>query len=353
MKKVSCLEVNQPMGTYYVSKLSVEDIAKYYTINRRSNNQGIQRALDNQRKKAITDYCNDPDAIFPTPIIFSIKSTDVSDFTNDNGLCSFNLLDNVKLSVVDGQHRICGILDSRVMEGYELPVVFMFDITEEEEAYVFSTINFNQKMVDKSLIYDLFGVYKTRSPQKTCHEVAKALNDNEESPFYKRLKVLGKKESSMEFLSQGTFVYHLLPLICPRNKADSIAIEIKKGNRPQEYSDCIFNAYFMNNEDGTIYTILFNYFTAVKNVFFEEWNNEKSILTKTAGYGGLMMALPEIFEICKKNKVASIGFFEDIFERFKELLEKEDKKLTADFFGSGASEQRKLADLISSCLNTL
>ncbi len=353
MRSIICLEINQPLGTYYVSKLTIEEVGRVYTINRREGDNGIQRALDIPRKKGITEYCNDPDAIFPTPIIFSIKSDDIDKFEKEKDICRFSIKDNVKLSVVDGQHRIAGILESQLSKEYELPVVFMFDITVEEEAYIFSTINFNQKKVDKSLIYDLFGVYQTRSPKKTCHEIAKALNDESNSPFYKRLKVLGKKESSMETLSQGTFVYHLLPLICPEKEADSIATKIKLNQKPQEYPDCIFNRYFMREEDSTIYAILLNYFNAAREVFPEEWNSTSSILTKSTGYGGMMMALKNIFPICQEKRDASVAFFVKVFTAFKDMLYKENVKLTSDYFGSGQQEQKKLATRIEASVKMI
>ncbi len=353
MKKVQCLEVTQPLGSYYVSKLTIADIENLFQINRRNGNFGIQRKLDEKRKKEITAYCDDPDAIFPTPIIFSIKSDDVDYFKKDGSIFSFVIKDNVKLSVVDGQHRIYGIIDSNFSKDYELPVVFMFDITEEEEAYIFSTINFNQKKVDKSLIYDLFDVYSTRSPKKTCHEIAKALNENINSPFYKKLKILGKKESPNESLSQGTFVYHLLPLICPVKEADEIARQIKLKKKPPEYKECIFNSYFMKEEDSTIYQILFNYFTAARRVFLTEWENHDYILTKSTGYGGLMFALDEIFWLCQQNKSASISFFKQIFEKTKQTLLERNLELTSSCFGSGRTQQKNLANIIIECAKEL
>ena len=87
----------------------------------------------------------------------------------------------------------------------------MFDLTEEEKAYVFSIINSKQTKVSSSLIYDLFSLSQHRSPTKTAHEIARALNRNTESPFYKRLKMLGKKIEGEDkaTLSQGTFVKYL------------------------------------------------------------------------------------------------------------------------------------------------
>ena len=70
--------------------------------------------------------------------------------------------------ILDGQHRMAGIRESGDFD-YELPVIIMFSLREEQKGYVFSTINGNQAKVDRSLIYDLFDLNETPSPYKTCH----------------------------------------------------------------------------------------------------------------------------------------------------------------------------------------
>ena len=52
---------------------------------------------------------------------------------------------------------------------FDIPVVVMFNLKEEQKAYVFSTINGNQVKVNRSLIYDLFDLSESHSPYKTCH----------------------------------------------------------------------------------------------------------------------------------------------------------------------------------------
>ena len=99
----------------------------------------------------------------------------------------------------------------------------MFDLTVAEEAYIFSTINSNQRKVDPSLIYDLFDVSTNRSPQKTAHEIARVMNSSTSSPFYNRLKMLGKKASGQDkaSLSQGTFAKSILMLISKKPDEDA------------------------------------------------------------------------------------------------------------------------------------
>ena len=184
------IEINQPIGTFYIVNIKAKDLLCLSVVTRRMDNTiGVQRDLSRGRVKEIAEYCKSPDATFPTSIIVCIKSSDVkiegrTITIDDNASGIFEIL--------DGQHRLFGISESMQEDAFELPVVLMFDLTEEEKAYIFSIINSKQTKVSMSLIYDLFDLSEKRSPQKTVHELARALNQKEDSPFHNRLKMLGK-----------------------------------------------------------------------------------------------------------------------------------------------------------------
>ena len=83
----------------------------------------------------------------------------------------------------------------------------------QDQAMVFATINLKQTKVNKSLAYDLYEFTTSRSPQKTCHDIARFLNYKEDSPFRKKIKMLGVATGASETLTQATFVDRLLRLI--------------------------------------------------------------------------------------------------------------------------------------------
>jgi DGQHR domain-containing protein len=243
--------------------------------------------LSDKRVKEIALYTEDPDATFPTPIIVAVDSD--ADYKLEGATFEF---DETKLigEIIDGQHRIAGLKRSPRIDEFVLPVIFMFDLVNEEKAYVFSIINSKQTPVSKSLIFDLFFLAETRSPQKTCHEVASLMNSDTKSPFYKRLKMLGRKEHEKASLSQGSFIKYLMPLISKH--PDNDLIDIKRKHKIQEDPTLPLRYYFINKEDDAIYKILFNVFTAVRTTFPEQWNQPNDyILSKTIGYGAIMGAL--------------------------------------------------------------
>lgn len=348
MMKINLMSIIQPIGTFYLGVLPAKVIGSITTVKQRKYDHesqsfnGIQRTDINWRINEISEYCSDPDATFPTPIIIAVKEDAYYNLEGE----SFEFNENEILGeIIDGQHRILGLKDSKHIDNFDLPVIFMFSLTEEEKAYVFSIINSKQTKVSMSLIYDLFELSSNRSPQKTCHEIAKLLNADENSPFYTRLKMLGKKQSEFESLSQGSFVKYLLSLIS--KNPDQDLRDIKQNKKLIDDPDTPLRYYFINNHDDIIYRILLNLFNALKEIFEEEWNNpDIYILSKTTGYGAVLMAFKELYEFGNAKDDLSIKIFKKVFNNFKSDLELKEMVLTSEHFPSNAQTQKKLAKYI-------
>ncbi|MGE6370832.1 DGQHR domain-containing protein [Planococcus kocurii] len=344
MIKLNLLEVNQPIGTFYIGVLNADVIERITDVNRRTEGRGPQRELSKPKVKEIKEYCSDPDAAFPTPIIISLYDSEKYNFEN-NELTIYG--DEVIGEIIDGQHRAKGISEAYNTDAFDLPVVFMFNLTEEEKAYVFSIINSKQTRVSMSLIYDLFSISKSRSPQKTCHEITRLLNTDKDSPFYRRLKMLGKKEGELSSLSQGSFIRYLIPLISNHPDKDARELKTNPNKKLNDNEDKPFRYYFINNQDENIYLILVNLFNAVKETFPEEWESpNKYILSKTTGYGAVLRAFPEIYKLGMKRKTLDFDFFLKCFEAFKAELNAQRKELTSEYFPSNEQEQKKLSNII-------
>src|SRR5690606_36515862 len=120
-----------------------------------------------------------------------------------------------------------------------------------------------------SLIYDLFGLADERSPYLTCHQVARAMNTDVRGPFYKGLKMLGKRRLPSEMLTQGSFVKYLLAMITRTPDADAIAL---KSSQVLRESDRPFNAFFRNGRDELILKAMRSYFGAIAKTFPDDWD---------------------------------------------------------------------------------
>lgn len=345
IRTIDVIEIEQPIGTFYLGKMSSTDILKISNVKRRFEKEnGIQRELSFSRVKEIATYCNDPDATFPTPIILSVNSSDTEKIIS-NGILKFQFDDEKSFAeILDGQHRVYGIKENSKIE-LDLVIILMFDLTQEQKAYVFSTINSNQTKVDKSLIFDLFELSEHRSPYKTCHDIARILNSDPNSPFYGRLKMLGKKTSENESLSQGTFVTYLVSLISKEPKKD--AIKLKKRWRLKDDPYIPLRNIFLSGNDEVILKILLNYFNAVKDVFSEEWNNpDQYILTKTTGFGALIKSFKTFYINGLNAKTLTYNYFFEQFSEAKNTLNNKNLQLTSKYFPSNEQQQTVLKNYL-------
>lgn len=342
------IEVRQPIGTFYLCSIPAPFLLKVVKSTSRSDDpEAVQREKSPQRIKDIGAYCSDPDAVFPTPIVVSVNCGDVK-LDEDKHLVVIPEDKGIIGNVIDGQHRLWGIECSKHPEDFNLPVVLMFDLTVAEEAYIFSTINSNQRKVDPSLIYDLFDVSSYRSPQKTAHEIARVMNSSSSSPFYNRLKMLGKKTADQDkaTLSQGTFAKSILMLIS--KKPDDDARKLKNGQELDDDGKMPLRCFFVQQKDELLVRIISNCFNALKEIFPSEWENPNdNILWKSTGFRAVIYALPNICRKGIREKVLTKDFFSRCFTTFKNELIKENITLTSKFFpGGGEQNQKKLANLI-------
>ena len=347
MKELILIAVSQPIGTFYMGKMLASDLIRIKEVKRLQEGMGVQRLLKNDRVKSIALFCQDPDATFPTPVILSIKSEEVETLDNENGILRIQYDERKRFAeILDGQHRVEGIERSSNWD-LELPIIVMFDLSEAQKAYVFSTINGTQERVNPSVIYELFELSPDRSPYKTCHEVARALNSDPHSPFFRRLKMLEKREYSTETISQNTFVTNLCKLITNTPKED--AIRLKRGEAVEANGYLAFSKYFFSGveKDAIILKILINYFSAARNVFSVEWDDPSQyILTKTVGFSALMDALNTIVPMGEAAGTLSQAYFEKIFIGFKELLIQNNLQLTSEYFSSSGADKSKLAKFL-------
>lgn len=351
--------LKQPIGQFFVGvmpasilrRIAHEDIRR---LEDKSSQKhiGLERPLSRDRVVEIQKYVSTVDATFPNSIIIAVKSDDLEQVDYENHLLTIKVKEDIA-TLIDGLHRLAGFNESNWSE-FELIVSVFFDLEEEDKAMIFSTINLKQTKVSKSLVYDLFDLATTRSPYKTGHEIAKALNyangDNP-SPFYHRIKLLGtnprwnnEEVLYRGILTQGTFVERLAKLISkdPISDRDRLKRRQPIERFPNELEiGLVFRGFFAANEDEGILKVMLNYFESVREVFPEAWGNRESPLSKTIGYGALMTLMAELCKIGIPRKSLEKKFF-------KEHLKKAEGKLEFNFdvySPSGAGESKLYADL--------
>jgi len=350
-----CIEVIQPIGTFYIGSIDSSDLVhiSYSDVRRMEERDvevlsGIERPLSMKRVGELRRYVKNIDASFPTGIILAIDS-DNAEYIKATGTMTIKRDPNVA-KIIDGQHRIDGLRDYSGPK-FQLNVTIFIDMDIEDQALLFATINLKQTPVGKSLAYDLFEFAKTRSPQKTCHNIAKLLNSKEGSPFHRRIMILGVATGSpTETLTQAAFIDRLIGYLSEDPMSDRDAI--KRGKTPAlvdaariRVRKLIFRNMWIKDQDAEIARVLWNYFAAVAERWPKAWQfkQEGLILNRTTGFRALMRFLPIAYlSLGGLDTVVSQDDFASVFEKVK----LDDDEFTPENFKPGTSGQSKLYHLL-------
>jgi DGQHR domain-containing protein len=351
-----CLDVTQPIGTFYVCILNSQDLVRlsYSDIRRIVGERrdvetylGIERPLNRKRVAALKEYVRTVDASFPTSIILAVSAQD-SRYDSKSGVLQLRDFPQAA-KILDGQHRIAGL------EEYDGPpfqaiVTIFVDLDIENQALVFATINLEQTKVNKSLAYDLFEYTKQRSPQKTAHNIVRLLDSREGSPFKGKIKILGTAGDPGESISQALFVDALLPLISQNPNKDRDLLKRKKQPArasPTEQFTLIFRDMFIDERDGEIARILWNYFGVVEDKWTEFWRTPKPgyVLNRTTGFRGLMLYLPFAYlSLAKPGQIPTKDQFKGVFDRVR----LSGAEITPDNYPPGTTGSTRLRDQLLS-----
>lgn len=364
--------VRQNIGTFYTGVIPAKslfevckfDFRRIHDRGGRKEFLGIQRELKSNRIKEIAKYIRTSDAVFPTSIVISVDEK-CAQLEGKGGYWNLILSEYIDpedqrmnipydsiASIIDGQHRLKSFEDIQDIV-FDLPVSIFVGIDDAVEATIFSTVNLAQTKVNRSLVYDLFSLDRTRSPEKTAHEIAVALDSLEGSPFEGKIKRLGSATEGRfgETLSQATVVKGILPYISKDPLTDR-DIGKRVGFWPAATSSDFerrpFYPFFQNDEDEKILANLINFFSAVSKRWPEAWayTGKGSVLAKTNGYNGLM----RYFRHCYLHLTSEPSVVEE--DKFAAVLRRSnltDQGFTTVEYAPGSSGASKLyRDLLDS-----
>lgn len=354
-----CLEAQQPIGTLYVGVMDYDDleVISYADVRRmeigKENREvedyiGIQRELNPKREKEIGKYVNLIDATFPNSIIIAV-SAEHADYDPVTGTMRIVHKDDVA-KILDGQHRIAGLRHfAKEGKAFQCVVSIFVDMELEDQAIVFATINKEQKNVSNSLVADLFAFAESRSPQKTAHNIARALNKKEGSPFFKKIKILGTAvNKELETITQDTFVRSLINYISKDPQADrnfykkyqnKKSLPLAMESELQRYF--LRNIFIEDEKDVTIAQIIWNYFHAVQQRWPNAWNNVEPnmILNRSTGFIALMRFFKDAY--LSFESIGAVITKEQFLSIFNSI-DLEEHEFNKDNYVPGSSGQGKL-----------
>ena len=294
-----------------IEKERVVSIAKY-----------IIRCLSSNRKGS-------SNIVFPNSIILACENetNDISQI-EEGDVIELSLPNEIM--IVDGQHRFSGMkylyeqaqtslfvfgiqreVIIKILEDYKFNCSLLLNYDMWEQAQVFANVNFNQKKVNKSLFYDIYGIQIPLDDSNTipyqneiylAHELVVFLENNSASVFQGFIKMLGKGSG---YVSQAFLVESLLKHLSPKGI----------------WSDAVDMLKQRDNRYNYIAYELSSYLAAVRSVFKDYWpydvtEKPKSLLCKTTGVGAILLllrdlhiAIPnEVLKELKDNSSSSITY---------------------------------------------
>ncbi len=256
---------------------SVKMIYENFDVSRRIEDKvlGYQRSFSKSRIKEIKNYINQEQGVIPNSILVNLDQGKYS-YSEEEQLLTLNQTESLGL-IIDGQHRIKGSYEAN--PDFKLMVVATLNLSIKQQARLFVTINRTQKGVPASLYLDLLPLLEGDiddfdqegiSAERRATEIATRLNEDEESPLYQIIRRTGDTGFG---ISLNEFVNQMKDYVDPqKGKLANLGFE-------QQYK--VFEIYFRS----------------LKAVFLEQWEDQKSYMFKTVGFGGIMQSFYEIFNL--------------------------------------------------------
>jgi hypothetical protein len=237
----------------------------------------------------------------------------------------------------------------KIIEEFNLNFTLLLDFDIWEQGKVFADVNFNQKPVNRSLYYDIYGSYPNEDKNEIflLHKWCVKLNLDNDSKLKGKINLLGNGKG---FISQAFLCDALLPYM-------------RKGGIWYR----IANDFTLDRQDDTnkIEKFLIAFFNAISTKYGSERNKEKyfwpneddtprkfdSILLKTTGLGAIINLIPNVYNLVKEELyVDHEGLEKRILKIFDDKLTKEklfkiykdnhiklseiERKLTGEFYFS-------------------
>lgn len=334
--RASGILIEQPFGQFVLSALPAHILLDTAYSDRLAASRlddgsyrlsGSQRALAKPRLKDIGKFLETGAACFPNTIILAAnyREEDGLEEEDENVRWTFPERDNGQVgelvipgdlkraAIIDGQHRLFAFHFAKNPPRLDMPLVcaVFFDLPKPYQARLFATINANQRPVNRSQTYELFGYnLEEEPPQKWTPEklavfMARKLNTEDSSPFHRHIVVPAENDFSTSLaaarragdwaVSMATVVEGTVRLISSNPKSDAYQmageLRYEGHNRAvlepaRDPERTPLREVYRACNDEIIHTALSNYFTAVDHTLWRDAAPD-TFIRKTVGVQAL------------------------------------------------------------------
>ena len=283
------VEIQQGGLTLYLTYVTPNELAapNFYTVDvLEPQGQGYQRILNETRANRLSRHLSDgfdPGyANLPTTIFLATDK--IVGFEGEKNEISFETDKVCPFSVVDGQHRIEGVIRSLKskpqMGDFKLPATIAVDLDDTHQMYHFYVVNTTQEPVEQALrqqitrrFSDMKGLYNlpylphwfdkpvTSGSIQQSLRLAEFLNEDPGSPLRERIQMA--------------------------NDGSPVGNRVKQAGLVSIFKDNVFtgtNPLFLKEPDTDKRNqIMLNYFRAVDNIFVTPESRTPTLVYKNNG----------------------------------------------------------------------
>lgn len=288
IRKFKCIPVVQGTRTFYLAQLPASLVTRisYAAIRGKDEEEGaIQRVLNTRRIASVRDFTLQGGS-FPSSLVLNWVSKSPGLVFDDDHI---EIADKPRAAqIIDGQHRIAGI-EAAIEEdpkigSLQLPVAFFSNLSTQQCADIFLSINTEQKTVSRSLVFDLFGVASENMIDHVAlraRDVAMFLHESEDSPYVGAIKLPGAAQRKGG-IALSTVVAVLKPLVDDKGS---------------------FEQYDLR-ELETQKRVVLNLFRALHAKYGEEeWNSKSNVFLYASGFSAAVRFLQvKMLPLCAANR---------------------------------------------------
>lgn len=261
------IQIQQGNLTLYLTYVTPHDLydseVEFYSVDvlmPKRKNKGYQRMLNHRRVERLARYLKEAKVsghhYLPTAILLATDEN----FEWKDGIISIPA-DSLPLNVVDGQHRIRGLIDAykedATLTDYPLPVVLATGLGRVEQKLEFTKVNTQQVPLDSSmrqqitsditdmqgfqnLPYIPFWLSREVRGGRDQHAliIANKINDARTSPLKGRILMANEERKGRKnLLTQSSFVNGIKSFVL-RNPAHPLAISLPN---PEDKAQALLN----------------------------------------------------------------------------------------------------------------
>lgn len=284
-KQYPCIRLKQKNNAFILTKMKADHLTRiaYASVRGEADEEGaVQRALSPRRIAGVRDFVLQG-GDFPNCIVLNWVGEGLA-------LDSGNLAIPIEArgaQIIDGQHRVAGLTEAikvdKSIANLEIPVALYQNLSTQQCADIFLSINTEQKPVSRTLVYDLYGIASGHLIDRTAlraKDIATAMNESEGSPYKTLIKFPGSPRMRGG-IALSTVVSALKPIVDDKGPLELAGIkELERQN-----------------------SVLLNLFSALREKYGEQWDSTDNAFLYASGFmAALQFFRNKVIDYCKIQK---------------------------------------------------